>query len=403
MSIFASETSALAGGSFPMVPIGSLFVERSERGDAADYPPLSVGKMGVTPQLENVAKAADTSNRKLARQGDIVINSRSDRRGAAGLAPADGTVSVVYTVLDPGPLVDRAYAHHMIRSVGFQEEYFRFGTGIVDDLWSTRYDRLATIRVPLPSLDVQRRLAVFLDRETAEIDAMDAELNGLIQTLQERRSVSIESVLANSGRRAKLGYFVDTLAGNAFSAREFSRDDRDIRLLRGVNVKPHGTDWTEAVYWPKAQADGLDRYFLEPGDVALGMDRPFVSTGTRAVIITQEDLPALLLQRVLRLRPLANGSPQFLLLLLMTKEFEHYATPETTGISVPHISEGQVLDFPVAIPSTVEQKQLADRVLSEVKEVDEMIADANHLKLLLAERRSTLITEVVTGKKEVPA
>ena len=91
------------------------------------------------------------------------------------------------------------------------------------------------------------------------------------------------------------------------------------------------------------------------------------------------------------------------MLVLMTRAFEDYATPETTGISVPHISEGQVLDFKIPIPDAAEQRDLAHEILLTIARIDDMIANANRLKALLAERRSTLITEVVTGAKEVPA
>ena len=40
---------------------------------------------------------------------------------------------------------------------------------------------------------------------------------------------------------------------------------------------------------------------------------------------------------------------------------------------------------------------------AQAARIDDILADANRLKALRAERRSTLITDVVTGTKEVPA
>ena len=167
-------------------------------------------------------------------------------------------------------------------------------------------------------------------------------------------------------------------------------------------MKPQSTDWTDTVYWPDRKLEGLERYKLLAGDVVLGMDRPFISSGTRVLQVQPSDLPALLLQRVLRLRPTA-GSAEFFMLILMTRAFQDYATPEATGISVPHISESQVMDFRVPVPSSDEQARRAASILRQTSRIDDMITDAQRLKALLAERRSTLITEVVTGRKEVPA
>ena len=59
--------------------LGQYYRERNEKVSDKDYPPLSVTKQGIVPQLENVAKTNNNDNRKKVVKGDIVINSRSDR------------------------------------------------------------------------------------------------------------------------------------------------------------------------------------------------------------------------------------------------------------------------------------------------------------------------------------
>lgn len=142
MTAHAVHESLLESPVFPMAPIGSIVVERSEKVGETDFPALSVGKRGVTPQLAGVAKTQTEGDRKLVRAGDLVINSRSDRRGASGLARQDGSVSLVYSVMTPKPdLLVAEYGHHLLRSTAFQDEFFRWGAGIVDDLWSTNFTR----------------------------------------------------------------------------------------------------------------------------------------------------------------------------------------------------------------------------------------------------------------------
>lgn len=136
---------------FSLMQVGTIFHNVSEKVDPHLYEPLSVGQLGVTPQLEGVAQQKGDGEKKLVRPGQIAMNSRSDRRGASGLSEFEGVVSVVYTVLQPDlKYVYPRFAHYLFRSLDFQNEYYRWGTGIVDDLWSTKFERLAQIRIPPP-------------------------------------------------------------------------------------------------------------------------------------------------------------------------------------------------------------------------------------------------------------
>ena len=75
--------------------LGTHFLQRKEKVSDKDFPPLSVTKNGIVPQLENAAKTDNGDNRKLVKKGDYVINSRSDRKGSSGLSYLDGSVSLI--------------------------------------------------------------------------------------------------------------------------------------------------------------------------------------------------------------------------------------------------------------------------------------------------------------------
>lgn len=62
--------------------IDAQFSLRTQKVNDVDFPPLSVTKKGILPQLENVAKTNAHDSRKLVKIGDFAINSRSDRRGS---------------------------------------------------------------------------------------------------------------------------------------------------------------------------------------------------------------------------------------------------------------------------------------------------------------------------------
>ncbi len=62
---------------------------RAEKVSEKNFPPLSVAKIGVVSQLSDVALSmAEGDTRKLVREGDYVVNSRSDRKGSCGICGA---------------------------------------------------------------------------------------------------------------------------------------------------------------------------------------------------------------------------------------------------------------------------------------------------------------------------
>lgn len=122
-----------------------VFSERKEKVSDKDYPPLSVGKMGVVPQLDTAVKTDNGDNRKLIRKGDFAINSRSDRKGSGGMSNYDGSASLIITVLKPHHELNVNFYHYLLRSHYFSEEFYRNGKGLVSDLWTTKWEEMRNI------------------------------------------------------------------------------------------------------------------------------------------------------------------------------------------------------------------------------------------------------------------
>lgn len=167
--------------------LGSKFSQRKEKVSDKDFEPLSVTKNGILPQLANVAKSDASDNRKLVRKGDFVINSRSDRKGSSGLSDFDGSVSLINIVLEPNSTIDSNFCHHLLKSYLFQEEFYKYGHGIVADLWTTNYDDMKNIYLAIPPIDEQENIAIFLNKELIKIDNLISKQEQLIKLLDEQR------------------------------------------------------------------------------------------------------------------------------------------------------------------------------------------------------------------------
>ena len=125
--------------------IDKLYVPRNTKVSDFDYQPLSVTMQGIVPQLESAAKTNAHDSRKLVMKGDFAINSRSDRRGSCGISEYTGSVSLINTVLKPKENMNARYYNWLFHTSMFSDEFYRWGHGIVDDLWSTGWQEMKKI------------------------------------------------------------------------------------------------------------------------------------------------------------------------------------------------------------------------------------------------------------------
>ncbi|HEL1565382.1 TPA: restriction endonuclease subunit S [Streptococcus suis] len=180
--------------------IGSMYSERSEKVSDKDYPPLSVTKKGILPQVEGVAKTDNGDNRKLVKKGDFVINSRSDRKGSSGIAKQDGSVSLINIVLENSLRVNDLYYNFLFRSVLFAEEFYKWGNGIVADLWSTHWTAMKRIGIPVPPLKDQEEISYFLEKRTTQLDELIAIKQKQIENINKQRQTLIYDYVTGKRR-----------------------------------------------------------------------------------------------------------------------------------------------------------------------------------------------------------
>ncbi|OUR72571.1 hypothetical protein A9Q78_06485, partial [Methylophaga sp. 41_12_T18] len=232
-------------------------------------------------------------------------------------------------------------------------------------------DDVRACKILLPSVYEQEKIANFLDHETAQIDTLIEKQQHLIKLLKEKRQAVISHAVTkglnpNAPMREsgvewlgevpehwetmRLKYQVEMLPGYAFKSAGFVDSSEEINLLRGINIAPGNVRWDEAVYWPSHNNDDLTEYVLQEKDLVLGMDRPWVGGGLRLAMLSNEDLPAYVVQRVARIRGVQDVSQEYLFDLLSAPGFSSYFDPITTGVSVPHISTDQIGEYYFALP-----------------------------------------------------
>lgn len=400
-------------------PLGSYFDQRNQQVSDSDFPPLSVTKSGVVPQMETVAKTDNNDNRKLVRVGDFAINSRSDRKGSAGVSTLEGSVSVIYTVLTPRASLDGGFVHHLLRSEAFQEEFYRWGSGIVADLWSTRYSVMKQIPLAVPPLDEQRAIAKYLDRETVRIDTLIEEQQRLIEMLRERRQAVIESAAGRGIDEA-----VQMKASGLSWIRKVPEHWAVANIRRFAAMKTgHTPSRNNPDYWIDCTIpwftladvwqlrDGRRTYLGETesrisdlglansaaellpiGTVVLSRTASVGFTGVMAE-------PMATSQDFWNWVPGEHLDPVYLMWVFraMRREFQALMI----GSTHKTIYQPTAAALRIPVPPIEEQRRIVAYLDEQTAKIDKLIAETETFIELARERRSALITAAVTGQIDV--
>jgi len=164
--------------------------------------------------------------------------------------------------------------------------------------------------------------------------------------------------------------------GFPFPSADFSTSADDVKLLRGDNVAQRALRWGGAKAWPMERISEVAEYQLRSGDVVLAMDRPWIEAGLKIARVRDTDLPALLVQRVARLRSKQTLDQRFLYYLLSSQKFTDYILSVQTGTTVPHISAAQIRAFEFDLPPIEDQMRTAEVLesLDDLIEANESLA-----------------------------
>ena len=158
----------------------------------------------------------------------------------------------------------------------------------------------------------------------------------------------------------KLGEYCDALTGFPFKSSEYSTNPNDVRLLRGDNIAQQYLRWDGAKYWSVTKLEPYSKYLLQDGDIVLAMDRPWIEAGLKLSMVKEKDLPALLVQRVTRLRGTHKLETRFLYYTLLDQQFTNYVKNVQTGTGVPHISLNQITSYQIPLPPIEIQRKIAN-------------------------------------------
>lgn len=405
--------------------INSIYELRMQKVSDRDYLPLSVTMNGVVHQLDTAAKTNAHDDRKLVKKGDFVINSRSDRRGSCGVSKYDGSVSLINTVMKPRNEMNPGYYNWLFHTTQFADEFYKWGHGIVDDLWTTNWQDMKHIDIPVPSLPEQKKIADYLNRIVPEIDSLSSDIQSQIIILEDyKKSIITEAVtkglnpdveMKDSGiewiakipvnwKNSKIKYKFDFISGFAFESSRFC-DETKNQVLRIGNVKD------DVIIFDSNPAYIEDDYMQPKYEIKKDYIL-FTMTGTihkkdyfYTVCIDEKMLDGkrlFLNQRVGAFAPKEKQNSMYFSYLFKVPELkDNVFLYETGTVNQGNIGIDALNDIGIIVPSYEEQIDIVNYLNKKCKTINEAINEKKEQLETLGQYRKSLIYEYVTGKREV--
>ena len=342
---------------------------------------------------------------------------------AQGLKNGVGFGTTEFHVLRPLPGMSNRWLFYLtmsdaFRQIGGAEMLGAGGQKRVPE------DFIKNLRTGIPPLDEQEHIAAFLDWKTAQIDALIAKKQALIEKLKEKRLAVITNAvtkgLDSSIEMEESGVSWIGLIPKHWSVRRLrfvvgrieqgwspqceaetaATDQWGVMKVGCVNGDQFDINENKAL---PEDVVALTEYELVGGDVLVSRANTKELLGSAAVVPHDVRAKLLLCDKLYRLRAEPSMDERFITLVLRTPAARYQYERAATGSSssMQNIGQDTLKNVIVTMPPKDEQMMICGYVEKVTAHVDLMVASAEGVICHLTEYRTALITAAVTGQIDV--
>lgn len=358
-----------------------------------------------------VATASPDQIQKFRLQvDDVVITKDSETADDIGIPAlitetADDFVCGYHlAILRPNPQkTDGRYLNWVLQSDDLKVQFENIAFGVTRVGLKT--GRIKTLEIPVPGgQSAQARVADYLDRETATIDALIEKQRALVGALRERRSAAIEHALEAAADRGLLLKRLVSRVDQGISPDTSSATGlEDIWVLKS-GASNDGFFNEEASKPVPASVTVPLGIELHEGDLVVSRASGSPRLVGSAAIVGQLSRRLVLSDKNFRLVPSQNVWARYLYWALNSQIYREQVLRSISGAEglANNLPLSKLMNFTVPVPPLPEQREIADHLDRETAKIDALIAKAERFIELAQERRAALITAAVTGQIEIP-
>lgn len=345
---------------------------------------------------------ADTPSLRYYDKGALLIAMYGATIGRLGILGIKATVNQACCVFDKPKEFDSKFVFWWLQMAKPTLLSLSSGGGQPN----LSQDALKQLRLTVPKIPEQKAIADFLDKKTAEIDALIAKKEELLKLLAEQRTALIthavtkglnpSAPMKDSGIdwlgsipqhwHAKRLKFAVRLVNDKIEAASF-----DLAYMGLEQIE----SWTgKRIPNEEAISEGVVNVF-QPNDVLFGKLRPYLAK----VYLAKEN--ATCSTEAFVLRSSKQLLPDFLQLYMLTDKFINAVDATTYGAKMPRANWESVGNLMMLLPPLKEQETIVEHVHTNIRRIEAVSNQVVEAIDRLKEYRTALITNAVTGKIKV--
>jgi type I restriction enzyme, S subunit len=385
--------------------IKHLFEIKKRISGAEGYEVLSITQQGI--KVKDIESgdgqlSMDYSKYQFVEIGDFAMNHMDLLTGYVDISPVFGVTSPdyrVFSVRDQEVCFDRYYLY--LFQMGYRNKiFYAFGQGSSQlGRWRFPTEQFNSFEFPNPSIQEQKQIAAFLDRETVKIDALIGEQQRLIELLKEKR----QSVISHAVTKGLIPNTPMKDSGIEWLGEvpehwEVKRLKHSLKLLTEKTDRRENPvalenieSWSGRFIQTETTFEGEGIAF-ERGDILFGKLRPYLAK----IYLAETAGEAVGDFHVLR--PTIDKDSHFSQYQILNREFIAIIDGSTFGAKMPRVSWDFLGNMILTTPPNSEQQTIAAFLDSETAKLDVLTSEAKTVISLLQERRTALISAAVTGK-----
>ncbi|MEV6980481.1 restriction endonuclease subunit S [Sphaerisporangium sp. NPDC051017] len=355
----------------------------------------------ITETKEKISRLGMANSAAVLHQSGTVILSRTASVGFSAIMGRDMATSQDFATWTCGPQLDPRFLLQALRAMA--PDLRRVAAGSTH---KTIYmPDIEQLRIPLPAMEEQRRIAAFLDAEIARIARMESLQQAVLAKLTERDLAVIDlelDRLKSQFDTAPLRRSVRRIEqGSSPQCDNFPAGEGEWGVLKISSIK-NGTFFSKENKRLPADLSPDRRFMVHPGDLLVTRANTPELVGDVAVV-TEHSERLLLPDLIYRIQLTESLIPEFAALTLRGSKVRSLvrATARGTSQSMVKLRGEDIREWPIPHAPTSRQREAIDTVTRHKTLTATLKAQVWRQLELLAERRQALITAAVTGQIDV--
>lgn len=307
--------------------------------------------------------------------------------------------------------MDSQYYEWMFHSSMFSDEFYKWGHGIVDDLWTTGWQDMKRIAIPAPTLQEQERIAMFLTEQCGELDNILVKTRASIEEYEKLKQTVITQAVTKGirGNREMKDSGIEWIG-------MIASDWEVCKFGRCVTIKSNLVAPENYLSYPQIAPDNIEKgsarllhniktveevgvvswnHLFRKGQIIYSKIRPMLN---KLAIAPFDGLCSADMYPI----ETENDTDYIVFLMLSDLFLSQVGMVTINRVKMPKINQNELANIRVPLPKIEEQREIAEYLKRKCMQLNEIIDKKEQYIIELESYKKSLIYEYVTGKKEVP-